>query len=352
MYSKFLKNIALGLAVLFTFAACAPAEIPPKNIVDEQPTAAGIVFLLDTVIEQKWYGPGAQQTYDDVVAYLTEMDEKISSYNSSSEVSLLSAVAGQSAVQLSDEVYELLERSQQYAADSGGVFDVTVAPLAKLWDVQNRTVKPAPEEVAAALALVDANKLVLYPQNKSAMLLEVGMEVDLGSVAKGWLTEKVAEIAAENGVQNGYISLGGNMYVIGEKPNGSDFVFGIRNPRGTPADYIGTLTLRGMTMSTSGDYERYFIENGVRYHHIFDIASGYPANGGIISVTVISPNGMFADYFSTKVFTKGLEYALENLNGENYALVVVDDNLNVYISDSLKNNFIFNENAEGFTFKS
>ncbi|MDD2955896.1 MAG: FAD:protein FMN transferase, partial [Oscillospiraceae bacterium] len=192
--------------------------------------------------------------------------------------------------------------------------------------------------------------LILDEAGPTAMLRREGQQLDLGGVAKGAAGDVAREIAEEMGIRSGYISIGGNVAVIGQRPDGRDFRFGVRDPRGDASEYIGTVSFPGKTMATSGDYERYFVEDGKTYHHIIDPRTGYPDDSGLISVSVIAKDGALADYLSTALFIGGLEAALARSADPEFDFILVDKEKNVYISDGLIGEFIPNEAKTEYTF--
>lgn len=314
-----------------------------------QPPVTGTAFLMDTIVDYQLYGPEkAGQAVEDALA---GFEARFSVYRADSEIAQLNAAAGKEFVALSDDVYELLRRCADYGAESGGAFDVTVAPVVALWDITGENPRiPTKEELEALLPLVNYRD-ILFQDGNLAMLAKEGQKVDLGGIAKGYACELVRKVALENGVKSGYLSIGGNIMVIGQKPGREDFRFGIRDPRGSANDYLAAVTLPDSTMATSGDYERYFERDGVRYHHILDPATGAPARSDLISVSVVSPDGAYADYMSTYLFIKGKAFALENLNAFSCGLVVIDAQYNVFVSDNLKKNFVFADQTNRYHYE-
>ena len=145
-------------------------------------------------------------------------------------------------------------------------------------------------------------------------------------------------MAQEYEIKTGYVSVGGNLIVLGKDPQGEDFRFAIRDPQGEASEYIATLSLTGSTMATTGAYERWFEQDGKRYHHIIDPRTGYPAESDLLSVSVISEDGMLADCMSTALFIEGKQAALQRMQEEAYQLVIVDTDGNIYYSPSLEGN--------------
>lgn len=310
-------------------------------------------FCLNTVIEQKWFGKNAQKTTDEIKRELTEFENKLSSYIETSEISVINSMAGVEPVRITEETYNILKNAQKLSEDSNGNFDITVFPLTSLWNITGEEHHiPSDEEIKDAMKLIGAEKLILSENNGefSAFLPEKGMGIDLGGIAKGIAADMVQNIAEKNGT-SGYASLGGNLSVRGKKPDKSEFKFGLRNPRGTVNEFIGIVELDGLTMATTGDYERFFIKDGVRYHHILDLSTGRPTEKGLISATVISKNGMLADYLSTVVFNDGLSGLGKYLKSKEFSVIAVDEDFNIYISDNYKTKFVFQDASGKFALK-
>lgn len=309
-------------------------------------------FLMDTFVTIKFYGGRAQEAAEALITRLQQYEENISLYREQSPVARLNAAAGKEPVSVDEETFRLLQRAKEYSLLSGHTFDVTIAPLSLLWGVTSEHPRvPDKEEIESALPLVDANDLLLDGQAKTAMLRLEGQAVDLGGIAKGAACELVFSVMDEYGIENGYASLGGNMAVRGRYPDsGKDFLFGVRDPRGAGNEYIATLPLRGLTMATTGDYERYFEQDGVRYHHVLDPRTGYPARGGLISVSVISEDGALADFLSTALFVAGKKETLRQMDSGDYSVIAVDEALNVYVSQALRGTLTQNGEKEQYQF--
>ncbi|TCL44666.1 FAD:protein FMN transferase [Harryflintia acetispora] len=309
-------------------------------------------FLMDTFVSIKFYGDRAQEAAEALVTHLQQYEENISLYREQSPIARLNAAAGKEPVEMDEETFGLLQRAKEYSLLSQHTFDITVAPLSLLWGVTSQHPRvPGREEIESALPLIDAGDLVLDGQAKTAMLRREGQAVDLGGIAKGAACELVFSVMDEYGIENGYASLGGNMAVRGRYPDsGKDFLFGIRDPRGEGSEYIATLPLRGLTMATTGDYERYFERDGVRYHHVLDPRTGYPARGGLISVSVVSEDGALADFLSTALFVAGKEETLRQMDSEDYSVIAVDEALNVYVSERLYGSLTPNSGKDQYQF--
>lgn len=324
----FVKKVTISILIcLLAFGSMAGCSTSEENC------AESTVFLMDTVITQKWYGENAQKTCDEIEAALTDLEKRISIYIEDSEIAKINAAAGKEYVSVSDDVYEMISRVKDLSEQSGGIFDLTIAPLVLLWDITGDNPHvPQQEKIDEALTKIDYRKVLLNEEDKSVMLEDEGMLLDMGGSAKGMAASEMRSIAEENQV-NGYLSIGGNMLVIGKKPDGTDFKIGLRDPNGDANDYFGTVAIDGYTMATSSPVERYFEEDGKIYHHILNPFTGYPGETDLLSVTVISEDGLLADTLSTTIFLKGSDCLEEYMNRDDCMVLAVTDDNKVYASD-------------------
>lgn len=332
--------IVLCIAMLF---GCSQGQTGERS-------ATGIEFVMNTWVEQRWYGKNAQKTYDEVLGALKDLESKLSLYVEDSEISRLNAAAGLHPVALSHETYQFLRQAVDYCAQSDGLFDITIAPLTLVWDVTSENPRvPLQVEIEDAQKSVDYRRIIFDDTNETVMLADVGMQIDLGGIAKGMAAALMRQYPVKNGVQ-GYVSIGGNMMVQGKKADGSDYVIGIRDPRGDASEYIASLSLDGLTMATTGDYERYFEQDGVRYHHVIDPFTGYPSATDLIAVTVVSEDGTLADYLSTLIFMRGTQALPEYLNRDDCMVLAVTNELEVYASEPLKKRLTINSQKTAYHF--
>ena len=269
-----------------------------------------------------------------------EFEKKVSMHLSDSEISKVNNSAGVSAVTVSDETYQLLKRSKELCSQSNGIFDITIGPLVKLWGITSDSPRvPADSEIKSYLKRVGNSKLSLNDEKKTAKLTNPYMEIDLGGIAKGYACDLAKQKYQELGLDSGLLSLGGNIYSFGTKPDGTAFIIGLRDPRGGENDLMGDLTAPGKVVATTGDYERYFEQDGKRYHHVLDPKTGYPAETDLIAVTVITEEGALADFLSTTFFIAGKEAVLKNLDHDKFDIIAVDKEMKVYVSEGMKRNF-------------
>ena len=349
------KVVWIGCAVIALSIVLYLAGFAPES--REEPEdyggfRSGITYAMNTVIEQKWYGESADTVYTGMETKIREIESALSLHLSQSEIAAINENAGVQPVEVSQRTFDLLQRAKELSEQSDSAFDITIAPVVELWGItSDHPHVPTDEELAQAMALMGLEDLVLDEEACTAYLTRPGMAIDLGGIAKGWTADQLREYARELGAERGYVSLGGNLMIIGERPDGDPFKFGLRDPQGDASTYLGTVMLEdGCTMATTGGYERYFEEDGIRYHHVLDPRTGYPADSDLLSVAVISKDGTLADYLSTTLFVQGLEAAKAAAGSEDYALVMVDQENNVWISGSLRGNFEPHETDADYTY--
>lgn len=325
--------VTIGVVLLLGFAVVAGnqyyATVKPAVLVS---------FIMDTVVEQKLYGEHSEEATKEIERRLQDFEKQFSMYVSGSDIQNINKNAGEKYTEVSEDVIQLLKRSIEFCEQSKGKFDITVAPLSQLWNITSQDPQvPQKEDIVTTQKLVDYKDLLF--DGNSVMLKRKGQGIDLGAVAKGYACDIVRQVAKEYKLKTGYVSIGGNMVVIGDAVNGTPYLFGIRDPNADASHFVGTVTLKGMTMATTGAYERFFEKDGKRYHHILNPKTGYPAESDLLSVSVISEDGTLADCLSTIFFIAGKEKTLDYMNQSKFQLVVVDVKGNVYYSNGLRENF-------------
>jgi thiamine biosynthesis lipoprotein len=265
-------------------------------------------FVLGTVCTITLYDQGKDRVYRDVFNRLREIENLMSVNLSDSEVSRVNAAAGIEPVRVSAEVFTVVERALHYAALSSGMFDPTVEPLSGLWNFGGDLPRlPSPEAINAARELINWRDAALDREQGTVFLKRPGMALDLGAIAKGCAADEAAAILGRAGIKRGIIDLGGNILVYGQKKDKSPWKIGIQDPAGSRGSYIGFLRVRDKAVVTSGVYERYFEAAGRRYHHLLSTETGYPAQNGLLSVSIVTGRSIDADALSTAVFTMGYE---------------------------------------------
>jgi len=246
-----------------------------------------------------------------VFAEMRRIDALMSTYKPDSEISRVNAEAGKRPVPVSAELFSLLETSQQYSKISSGAFDITYASVGYLYDYRSHQ-RPDDAALAAALPGVDYRQLKLDPARRTVSFGKPGMRIDLGGIAKGYAVDRGIEVLKARGITRAMVNAGGDTRVIGDR-FGKPWVIGIRHPD-RKDEVVMRIPLEDAAFSTSGDYERYFDEDGVRYHHILDPKTGRSPHA-LRSVTIIASTATRTDGLTKTVFILGPEKGIEFING-------------------------------------
>ena len=262
----------------------------------EEEKAEQSFFAMDTVMALSAYGAGAEEAVAAAAAEINRLDAMLSTGNEDSEIASLNT-GGEAA--LSEETFGLMKEALAIGGKTGGRFDITIYPVMEAWGFPTQEYRvPSAAQLKKLLRLVDRKKVLLNEADRSVSFAKKGMAVDLGGIAKGYTSGRVAAFFREHGIKSGLVNLGGNVQAIGAKTNGKKWRVAVRDPE-NPEGYICVVEVEDQAVITSGGYERYFEENGKIYHHIIDPATGYPAETGLASVTIVSTDGMLADALST-----------------------------------------------------
>jgi len=301
-------------------------------------------FMMDTILTLKIYDKKDEKILDEAFNRLKEIENRMSSTIENSDISLINENAGVKPVQVHEDVYYVLKTAKYYATLSNGAFDPTIGPLVNLWHISSDEQKerdsiPTEEQIKAALELINYNDLELLEDNQ-VFLKRKGMQLDLGAIVKGYAADEVKRIFEENGVKSAIIDLGGNIYALGQKEDGTPWNIGITNPFEPGISYVGVLKAKEKSIVTSGDYERYIIYNGKRYHHILSTETGYPTENEVTSVSIISDKGIDGDALSTTLFVLGVDKGLDFVNKlDGIEAVFITKDKKVIPSEGIKSQF-------------
>lgn len=298
-------------------------------------------FIYDTIVRVKVFGENAnEQTLNDIGNLLHDLDNKMNKNKVGSEIDQINAAAGESAVKVSPDLFELISRSVQYGDETSGFFDIAIGPLVDLWQIGNEGAHvPKQNEINTAMALTSYKDIELNKQEHSVKLLRKGMVLDLGGIGKGYAAEQIRDYLLKHDLTSALINMGSSSIItVGKKLNGSDWLLGIQNPDQSRGNSLGTITLNNEVINTSGVYERFFMQDGVRYHHIFDPQTGYPIQNGLESVTIIGKDAVEAEALTKGIFVmgvqKGLKY-IEGLDGVEALFITKDQK--IHATSGLKN---------------
>lgn len=307
---------------------------------------------MGTIIIQRINHKDAERISTEVMQRLNEIEADMTINKPGGEINELNKASGEEYVELGTDTLYVLDKAKQFSKSSTGAFDVTVGPLVKAWGIflDNPRIPPK-GEIEDLLGLVNYNSIVVEKDHNRAKLEKKGQIVDVGGIAKGYAGDEALEIYKKNGVKSAFISLGGNIAALGGKPDGSPWKIGVRNPRGPEGTYIGIVSVKDKAVVSSGDYERYFEQDGKRYHHILDPKTGYPAKAGLIGTTIVADLSIDADALSTATFVLGLDRGMElveSLRGVD-AIFVTEDK-KVYVTEGLKKVFKFEDESKEFEY--
>lgn len=306
---------------------------------DETTKYTNTDFVMDTVVDETLYTTG-EDICSQVVEKIREIEENILSWTmDTTEVSRLNAADG-AATEVSDELAGYLAKAKQLSEDSNGAFDPTLGKIIRLWDIEGENPHvPEQSELDELLAEVGADKIEL---DGNMVTLKDGCTLELGAVGKGIGCDAAAAYLEDKSEICGMlVNLGGSsVLTYGSKPDGTDWKVALTDPRDTEGDYLGIVSLTGNKfLSTSGDYEKYFMEDGKRYHHILDPKTGYPVWNGLTSVTVICDDGFLTDGLSTACFVLGIDQSKELLEKYDAEAIFVTEDKEVYVTDGIRDQF-------------
>lgn len=328
MFKK--KKILILLLILSIFSiflsACSNEQ--------ELPSAKKSRFLMDTLVQMQAHGENAEEAVEESMERIKELENLMSKTLEISEIYQINNNPGE-RIEISDDTKLVLENSLHYAEITDGKFDPTIGVLVDLWGIGTEDARvPSDSEIENALKNIGYQKLNIYDNQAE---IEEGVKLDLGGIAKGYAADEVKEITEKHNVNSAFINLGGNVLVIGNKVDGSKWKVGIQDPRQGRGSVMAIIEASDKTIVTSGNYERYFEEDGKVYHHILDPDTGYPADTNLLSVSIVSDNSFDADALSTSVYILGLEKGMKFIeNMEEVEVMFITNELEVYLSSGLK----------------
>lgn len=304
--------------------------------------------LMDTYCTITVVSPEKEKAADAIEAGFAEikkLETLLNYFADDSEISAINRAAGKNPVRVSRETLEIMKKTMDISKMTGGAFDPTIAPVISIWQFSKKTADlPVPPEgaVQAALKLVDYKKIKIDSSTSGIFLEEKDMELDLGGIAKGYAADKAVDAIRGRGIKSALVAVAGDIRGFGLNTSGQGWRVGIQNPRPESdserpwEDIFASLELKDRAISTSGDYQRFFIRDGKRYHHILDTETGFPAESDLISVSVIAYEGYISDSIATAVFIFGSQNGLQFLESRGLDGVLVDVNRNVFLTKNLK----------------
>jgi thiamine biosynthesis lipoprotein len=343
---KFLLCIALLLCVLSVVACGSSADTDTDTDMDVAPPSEETTkyedtgFVMGTVINITTYS-GGDNIAPEIIDLLSEIETQYISWRGeNSEIAAINENAqSNTPTEVSDKTREYIASALSIAKKSNGAFDMTIGGVSRLWDFDNaKNTIPADTDIKALLQNVGYDKIKLMG---NTVEMEQNTSIDLGGIGKGIGCDEIeAYLDGKEDIKGLLVNIGGSSTLTyGEKDTGEPWKVAVLDPR-DDAGFLGVLTLEGAHhVSTSGDYEKYFEEDGVRYFHILNPATGYPADSGLISTTIVANSGAISDGLSTACFVLGKEKAIELLAHYDAEGIFVDKDKNVYVTEGMKDRF-------------
>lgn len=322
------------------------AAAPPASFVSEkvwlEGSAMGTHLAFAAYTNPKVDAAKAKASFEAAITEIKRIEAIMTTWRPDSEISRINTAAGKSAVKVGDETLAILKASVHTSEISEGTFDITFQTLHGLWkfDEDKDPHPPAEKDVKERLAFVGWKNIKIDETAKTVMLANERTQIGLGGIAKGYAVDKAAAVIEKAGLTSFFVQAGGDLYARGKKPDGNEWQAGIRDPRGAESKWFALIPLSDHAFSTAGDYERSYIVNGKRYHHIIDPRTGFPATA-CRSVTIWAPTALQADEIDDAVFILGPEKGLalvESLDG--VGAVIVDAKNRVYVSKRLQGKLI------------
>jgi thiamine biosynthesis lipoprotein len=338
-----MKNINRGLLFLtLILLSCTPQSM-------SEPVSASRMLLgttcVITIFDMK-KPSAADRVLNESFVLIDDLEKRVSVHKRDSEISVLNR---DRAARLSPDSLLILDKALAVARDSEGRFDPTVGRLVSLWDIGGENPRvPMQSEIDSVLPGISYRDIrrIEDGEGDNVMILNPASRIDLGGIAKGHAADLVSEHLKSSGVRSAIINLGGNVQLVGTKPDGSKWKIGIQKPDDSRGEFMGILNTPETAVVTSGIYERFFVWEGKRYHHILDTADGYPVDNGLQSLTVICSTSTEADGLSTALFAMGMEkaaaYAEER---DDLDIIAVNADNEVWASSGIRKAFTLTDKS-------
>jgi thiamine biosynthesis lipoprotein len=331
--------IILCTLLIFVLAGCSKQDQKADQRVDKT------AVKMDTVVQLKVYGPKANEAIEAAFTRIDEIEQMASNTIETSDISKINKAAGKEYIKVHPEIIKMIKTATKYSELSNGAFDITGGPMIKLWGIGTNNARvPTNEEIKSNLPLVGYKNISIDETDNSIKLLKEGMSIDLGGIAKGFTADEVIKVLKKYGVTNALISLGGSsIYTLGDKPDGTPWSIGVQHPRKErDQGNLAIIRLSRQAIATSGDYERFFIKDDKRYHHILNLTTGYPTDNGVMSDTIIidgdiPDSNMLADILTKVVFVSGIEKGFKVIDGiPGVSCIAVTSDYKIYKSAGWK----------------
>ena len=328
-----MKRILLILLICIQLAACTRPQAPDPEANEKE---VRYVEAMDTFMTLTAYGSYRAQALEEAEATIHVLDALFSIGKPNSDVSDLNRTG---SGKFGENILTVVARALQLYEETGGCFDITVLPLMELWGFTSGDYRvPTDAQLEEALSAVGADR-ISFDSETGEIALAPGQAIDLGGIAKGYTSQEIMAGFRAVGLTSGLVSLGGNVQCLGSRPDGTPWRIGIQDPWDVEGAMVAIVEVVDRAVITSGGYERYFTDEatGISYHHILDPRTGRPADSGLASVSIISPDGTLADGLSTALYIMGLDAAADYWRGHSgeFEAIFIDNDGKIYVTEGL-----------------
>ena len=337
---KKIVSIILAGCLVVGLTACSNRQSEKEQTPDTRD-----FFAMNTYIRLEAYGDGAADALALAQARIEELEGLWSVTDETSDIYAVNHSGGQ-PVSVSDDTAAVVSFALEMAEETAGVLEPTIYPVLTAWGFTTDEHRvPSQEEIDGLLASVDYRRVSV---DGNTVQLELGMMLDLGAVGKGYASDEVEELLRAEGVTSALLDLGGNIVMIGSRPDGSDWRLGLQSP--FENDTVGVLTASDCAVVTSGNYENFFTaDDGTIYGHIIDPATGYPVSNDLASVTIVAEDGKLCDALSTSLFVMGADGAIEYWREHpGFEMILITQDRQVLVTEGLEGRFTLDETASEF----
>ena len=328
-----ISNLTAALALAVTLASCSS---PAPTNTDNSPHTRD-VFAMDTYMSMKAYGENGEKALSEAEEYIKKLESDLSATSPDSCISRVNS-ADSKPTEITDEAAEIIAKALEIGKKTNGALDITLYPMLKEWGFTTGEYQiPKTEDISRILGNTGFERVQL---SGNAVTVPDGFQIDLGALAKGFTSDKIMDIMRKNNVSSAIVSLGGNVQAVGTKPDGSQWKVAVRDPFAPDTDMC-VVEIGSKAVITSGNYERFFTgSDGKNYWHILDPSDGFPADNGLVSVTVIGDSGLECDALSTALFVLGDGKAQDYWDAnQGFDMILVTDDKRIVCTDGIADSF-------------
>lgn len=272
---------------------------------------------------------------------LNRLEKLLNFYSEDSEISMINKYAGKSPVKVSQDTFDIIQKAIYVSEKTEGMFDITVGPLVRVWDFQNALI-PDDKIIKNRTKLIGYKNIILDKEKSTVFIKKKGIEIDLGGIIKGYSAERAVDVLKKNGIKSGIVAVAGDIKTFGMRSDNKPWRIGIQNPREKEdnSEIVAFIDISDLAISTSGDYQKYFIKDGKRFHHLLNPMTGYPVND-FQSVTIISDDAALVDAFATGIFILGQEKGINLLKRLGLDGIIIDKDGKIIVTDGIKDKIKF-----------